>query len=537
MTTARPTHDAELTLTASPTAHLLDELALYGHRPHDDESDPRPLPEPDKLRGALADVFDALVATLSDTRLEPDLQTLLWSVVNVFHRRIDRIERDLDDNERAQRTGQREQDGSEVRSVELERLVAQGLTLIERRNSFEFIRDAAAELYGLHTGQAWRPRAGSMVNRVMMTAAMIDSREFINARHRTDALVLLPKGTRIAFAGGVDCNDHHRIWAVLDKVMGAGAAVATTAAAGGTVVAGGMLASGAARLAGRASGAAIRAAASLTGTVGAAYQAGGIRGVARATVSAPAGRAVASGTALAAHHPARRHLDCDRQPARHRHRRLRWPCGPSRLPYLEALEGCRADNRARSRERARVRLFRQRPRQGPAAVDTGDHQPRRTAPDRAPAQRAADHHGAARLAAARHRAQGHCAPALPRIDAELTNREDTPMPVIGTFQAVKDGYAGSIRTLMLNGRVRILANDRKNSESAPDFRISLGTTEIGAAWRRTKQGTDQTYLRVRLDDPAWPQPIWGVLLESTEDGLVRLIWRRDTREEGSDNAR
>jgi Protein of unknown function (DUF736) len=65
----------------------------------------------------------------------------------------------------------------------------------------------------------------------------------------------------------------------------------------------------------------------------------------------------------------------------------------------------------------------------------------------------------------------------------------------------------------------------------------LGTTELGAAWRRTKQGTDQTYLRVRLDDPAWPQPIWGVLLESTEDGLVRLIWRRDTREEGSDNAR
>ena len=75
------------------------------------------------------------------------------------------------------------------------------------------------------------------------------------------------------------------------------------------------------------------------------------------------------------------------------------------------------------------------------------------------------------------------------------------MPVIGTFQAVKDGYAGSIRTLMLNGRVRILANDRKTSEGAPDFRISLGTTEIGAAWRRTKQGTDQTYLRVRLDDP------------------------------------
>jgi hypothetical protein len=48
----------------SPTAHLLDELALYAHRPYDDEADPRPLAEPAKLQGALADMFDALVATL-----------------------------------------------------------------------------------------------------------------------------------------------------------------------------------------------------------------------------------------------------------------------------------------------------------------------------------------------------------------------------------------------------------------------------------------------------------------------------------------
>ena len=103
------------------------------------------------------------------------------------------------------------------------------------------------------------------------------------------------------------------------------------------------------------------------------------------------------------------------------------------------------------------------------------------------------------------------------------------MPVIGTFSAVKDGYAGSIRTLMLNGRVRIIASDRKTTEGAPDFRISLGAAEIGAAWRKTKQGTEQSYLRVRLDDPAWPQPVWGVLLEATEDGVVRLIWSRDKR--------
>lgn len=205
--------------TASPTAQLLDELALYAHHPFTDEADPRPLPEPEKLQGALADIFDALVATLSDTRLEPDLEAMLWSIVNVFHRRIDRIEQELDRNEVAQRTSQREQDGSEVRSVELERLMCEGMTLIERRNSMEFIRDGAAELFGIHTGSIWRPRAGSMVNREALTAAMIDSREFINARRRADVETLLPKGTRIAFAGGVDCNDYLGIWAMLDKVL------------------------------------------------------------------------------------------------------------------------------------------------------------------------------------------------------------------------------------------------------------------------------------------------------------------------------
>ena len=111
------------------------------------------------------------------------------------------------------------------------------------------------------------------------------------------------------------------------------------------------------------------------------------------------------------------------------------------------------------------------------------------------------------------------------------------MPVIGTFKADKDGYAGTIRTLSLNAKLRIVANDQKQSASAPDFRVFAGTTEVGAAWRKTSAEDQTSYLRVRLDDPAWPQPIWGVLLESTEDGLVRLIWRRDTREEGSDNAR
>ena len=203
---------------SSPTDHLLQELQLYGYRPFEDEPDPRPLPEGRVIAGSIADIFDALVVALADTRLEPDLEELLWGTVNLFHRATDRIERELDDNEIAQRRLQREQDGSEVKSVELERLTAQGQTLLERRNAFELMRDQAAEHFERNTHSIWRPRTGSMVNHRNLTAAMIDSRDFLAAKRRTEAEVLLPPGPKVAFTGGLDFNDHRLIWARLDQV-------------------------------------------------------------------------------------------------------------------------------------------------------------------------------------------------------------------------------------------------------------------------------------------------------------------------------
>ena len=197
---------------------MLDELQLYGHHLHDDEPDPRPLPEAVRAEAAVAALFETLAEPLIDTRLEPDVPDLLWSLTDLFHRKAARVQRQLDDNEDRQRRSQAEQDGSEIRSVELERLIAQGHTLIERRNAFEMLRDRAAEHYEAHTGSAWRPRAGSMVNHKHLTAAMIDSRDFIAAKRRAETEVHLPAGPKIAFGGGVDCNDHHAIWAALDKV-------------------------------------------------------------------------------------------------------------------------------------------------------------------------------------------------------------------------------------------------------------------------------------------------------------------------------
>ena len=202
---------------ASPTAHVLDEMALHGACPGPDDLERLTVPEADCAEQEIETASAALIALMTDTALGDDLDDVLWGFTNLFHRRIAWLDRMLDDNEMAQRRLASEQDGSEVKSVELERLIARGEALLERRAAFENFRDTAATKFESATGSAWRPRTGSMTNRRTMTAAMIDSRDFIAAKRRAETEPLLPAGPRIAFTGGVDCNDHARIWEALDK--------------------------------------------------------------------------------------------------------------------------------------------------------------------------------------------------------------------------------------------------------------------------------------------------------------------------------
>ena len=213
------THDVEPAHRSSATARVIENLELYGYQPSGIEPDPRPLPDPDLVTGAISDLFDIVAGAFRDTALEPDLDELFWHLTDLFHKKAARVQRQLDGNEDRQKKSQDEQDGSEVRSVELERLIADGQALIERREAFEHIRDLAAERYEAETGSAWRPRAGSLVNHRHLTAAMIDSRDFLAARRRTDTELLLPKGPKIAFSGGADYADAKLIWSVLDKVL------------------------------------------------------------------------------------------------------------------------------------------------------------------------------------------------------------------------------------------------------------------------------------------------------------------------------
>jgi uncharacterized protein (DUF736 family) len=98
------------------------------------------------------------------------------------------------------------------------------------------------------------------------------------------------------------------------------------------------------------------------------------------------------------------------------------------------------------------------------------------------------------------------------------------MATIGTFAKSENGYAGFVRTLTVNAKIRLPAE--KEKDNAPDYRVFAGTAEIGAAWKKTSEA-GREYLSVKLDDPSLPAAIYASLVETEGDKeSFSLIWSR-----------
>ena len=83
----------------------------------------------------------------------------------------------------------------------------------------EFMREAAGDQFAQHFRKTWVPHNGSLVNHRTLTASMVDSRDYLAAKRRSETEPLLPTGTRIAFTAGPAYDDHRKVWATLDKVL------------------------------------------------------------------------------------------------------------------------------------------------------------------------------------------------------------------------------------------------------------------------------------------------------------------------------
>jgi uncharacterized protein (DUF736 family) len=102
------------------------------------------------------------------------------------------------------------------------------------------------------------------------------------------------------------------------------------------------------------------------------------------------------------------------------------------------------------------------------------------------------------------------------------------MAIIGIFTKQENGsYVGTIETLTFKTQATFEPLT-KRGEKSPDYRITSGLTDIGAAW--TRSGDEgQTSLSVRLDDPSFAAPINCRLVKTGAERSYSLIWERDRK--------
>ena len=208
------------TATASQTAAICENIALYGASPERGEIDSREVWDEDDATGALGEAMRIMVEgiTVDGTQMADEREALLWSLVNCFHAQIGRLDRAVDRIVPEMKDLETAQDGSEVKAWELQLLTDRARNLGDRRDAFERLRDIAADAYRAETNDVWRPRNGSHTSKTgTLTSAAIDARDYRRARKERETGSHLPDGTLVAVTGGKEVADPGAVWSVLDR--------------------------------------------------------------------------------------------------------------------------------------------------------------------------------------------------------------------------------------------------------------------------------------------------------------------------------
>jgi uncharacterized protein (DUF736 family) len=96
--------------------------------------------------------------------------------------------------------------------------------------------------------------------------------------------------------------------------------------------------------------------------------------------------------------------------------------------------------------------------------------------------------------------------------------------IIGNFQHHDKRFVGTIKTLTFETEA-VIEPIEKRGAKGPDYRITSGDAELGAAWKKTsREGAE--YLSVSIDDPSFPAPINASLVKSGAELGHTLYWDR-----------
>ena len=204
----------------SMTATICENAQLYGATPERGEFDPREVWDRDEATDAVSEAFRILAEGVAPDgfQLADERESLLWGFVNCLDAQVRSLDRSVDRLSPELRDLQSAQDGTEVKSRELELVTDRAQNLGDRRDAFEHLRDLAADAYRAETGDVWRPRHGSNVSQTgKLTSAAIDARDFLRARKDRETRAHLPEGTLVAITGGKEVRDPGAVFARLDQ--------------------------------------------------------------------------------------------------------------------------------------------------------------------------------------------------------------------------------------------------------------------------------------------------------------------------------
>lgn len=100
------------------------------------------------------------------------------------------------------------------------------------------------------------------------------------------------------------------------------------------------------------------------------------------------------------------------------------------------------------------------------------------------------------------------------------------MTTLGHFTAADGGgYVGRLATLTVERDLRIAPN-RGEGERTPTHLVFADDVECGAGWAAD---SERAVLNVKIDDPAWAEPLRARLVQSGGDDFL-LVWRRPSRD-------
>ena len=146
------------TETSSQTAMACEQAALFGATPGPDEFDNREIWNEEEALAGIEEAIHILAGAVAPdgTQLADERECLLWGFVNTLHAQVQRLDRGIDKIAPEMKDLGQEQDGSEIKSRELELLTGRVQNLGDRRDAFETMRDLARSASFLR-----QPRAGA----------------------------------------------------------------------------------------------------------------------------------------------------------------------------------------------------------------------------------------------------------------------------------------------------------------------------------------------------------------------------------------